>query len=164
MEGFFKEEKYSFVGRYSVFVDDKYRLAVPSPFRKIIAQESSPTLFLASGLPGVLFVFTQSIWDKFCRLHNPKDSLFNPKTWELTHDTWPVNMDNLGRILITERMRERFKITVGSEVVVVGNGLIFSFWTREIYDKTLGKRDPTDFWKELLGEGWAEKGWFVEEG
>jgi|UniRef100_A0A7C3YTP8 MraZ protein len=147
------DEKRNFVGRYFFRVDEKFRVAVPSSFRKIITQESNHTLFLFPGPFKMIFVFTQSgwreFWDCLQRLYNPTRSPFNFQLMQLTQNTWDVSMDSLGRILINEHLREYTGITVGSEVVVMGFNDCFGIATKKVFEESIAKFSVEKIWQDL---------------
>lgn len=144
---------YDFVGRHFFLVDEKFRVAVPSDFRKIITQETNQTLFLFPGPFNMIFVFTHSfwreVWDRLQKLYNPNGSLFNLNLMRLSQETWGVRMDSLGRILINEHLRKHIGITMGSEVAIMGFTTHFGIATRKIYEEIMGKFSLGEVWRDL---------------
>lgn len=144
---------YGFVGHYFFLVDEKFRVAVPSSFRKIITQETNQTLFLFPGPFSTIFVFTHSfwreVWDRLQKLYNPTGSPFNIQLMRLGPETWDVKMDSLGRILINEHLRKYIGINVGTEVAIMGFTTHFGIATRKVYDEIMGKFSLREVWRDL---------------
>ncbi len=147
------EKCYEFVGEYFFSVDEKFRVAVPSSFRKVISEEPNQTLFLFPGPYKTILVFThffwREFWDRLEKLYNPRGLLLNFDLLRLSKNTWNVRMDSLGRILINEPLRKYTGITAGSEVVILGYTNFFIIAPRKYYDEKIGKDSEEKVWQVL---------------
>ncbi len=154
----------SFVGRYFFLVDESFRVAVPSSFRKVINEEPTDnTLFLFPGPKFTIRCFPRSSWEEFRhrleKTYNPKNKPVSEVLEYISENTWDVKMDAQGRILINEHLRKHAKITVGSEVVIRGFEKYFGITSRENYEKERRYR-LEEIWKDIV----AEEGSLKEEG
>ncbi len=107
----------SFIGEYTYSIDDKKRLAIPSNFRQILGKKAIVT----KGLDNCLFLYPLKEWeklaDKLSKLPLAKADARGFGRLMLV-GAMPVNIDNLGRILIPDFLKEFASLK--KKVVVAG--------------------------------------------
>lgn len=154
----------NFVGHYFFLVDESFRLAVPSSYRKLINEEPSNILFLFPGPEKTIHCFPQSSWQEFRnrleKTYNPQGKPISLRLSFLTEHTWETKMDAQGRILINEYLREYAEITAGSEVVIRGFETHFGITSRKNYEREMKEKEfiLEEIWKEMV----AEKGFLKD--
>jgi MraZ protein len=117
-----------FIGQYEHHAEEKGRLSVPKKFRSALAEGA----VLSQGLDGCLFLYPKVTWeqliDKLSQLPLTRSDARN-FTRSLSFGATEVEIDNLGRILIPEYLRQFASIT--GDVIVAG-----AVDRIEIWDKT----------------------------
>jgi len=117
-----------FTGRYYHTIETKGRLAIPASFREELASGGVVTW----GLDGCLFLFPDSYWQK---LSEKLASLpmTNPQARNLTRllvqSAQPLNLDNQGRTLLPDHLRQQAQLK--KQVVIAG-----VFNRLEVWDKS----------------------------
>ncbi len=107
------------VGQYSHSIDDKNRLSLPAKFR----QEMGKKVVITPGLDSCLFIFTVKQWEKISeRLSVSENSMLQADNRGfnryLLGGAVEVEVDAVGRMLLSPHLRERGKLT--SKVVFIG--------------------------------------------
>lgn len=106
-----------FIGEYIYSIDDKKRLAIPSKFRKVLGQKA----VITRGLDNCLFLFPLKEWqklaDKLSRLPLSQSDARGFARIMLI-GAMDVNLDNLGRILIPDYLKNYGSLK--KKVVVAG--------------------------------------------
>lgn len=119
-----------FIGTHYHTLDDKFRVALPKPFRDQLSSGSVITY----GLDGALFIFTADSWSKLV------DKLQNlPLTSKpardflrlLTYHATPLDPDNHGRVLLPENLRQLGGLN--KEIVFAGALTRVEVWDKARY-------------------------------
>src|SRR5262249_35168874 len=126
-------------GSYPAKVDDKGRLKLPADFRSKIEEEFGPRFFITASLEiDSVHLYPLPIWEEIERKlsDQPMTNASVDKFMNITgYYGAEVSMDNQGRILIPQRLREAVQIR--DEVNVMGKMRFLSIWNDENYKKKL---------------------------
>jgi MraZ protein len=125
-----------FLGQYHHNLDSKNRLTIPSRFRELLADGA----YVMQGFDRNLMVLTASAFAKIYQRSNLM-SLTDPITRLLKRLIFStashVDVDNAGRILIPEFLRQ--VIDLQSEAVVVGVGDYFEIWSPDLWTEQINQ-------------------------
>jgi MraZ protein len=125
-----------FLGQYHHNLDSKNRLTIPSRFRELLADGA----YVMQGFDRNLMVLTASAFAKIYQRSNLM-SLTDPTTRLLKRLIFStashVDVDNAGRILIPEFLRQ--VIDLQSEAVVVGVGDYFEIWSPDLWTEQINQ-------------------------
>lgn len=129
-----------FFGQYRHSLDDKKRLTIPSRFR----DELKDGAYVVEGLDGNLMVFTTVVFEKIYQKIGAL-SLTDEGVRDLRRKFFSnadyLEIDNFGRILIPEFLRETARIQ--NEAVVTGAGSYFEIWSPDAWEQCLTRlQDP----------------------
>ena len=138
------------IGEYKHLLDPKKRLAIPAKLRKEVGERA----VLTRGLENCLFLFAMNVWEEFAAKLSAlpmgqKDSRGFARL--LLSGAAEVELDQLGRILIPENLREYAWLQ--KAVMVVGVGKRLEIWDAakwSAYKKDIEKNG--DQIAEKLGE------------
>jgi len=123
-----------FIGEYTVKVDDKGRLILPSSFKSVISVDDLRLVVKRDLFSNCLEMFTYEEWAKESEKVKSRLNFFNrehSQFWrEYMRDRAVVEPDEkLGRISIPKRLLEQ--IGVEREVVFAGNDHKIEIWAKE---------------------------------
>jgi MraZ protein len=124
-----------FVGKNVHTIDDKGRVVLPAPFRKLL--EGSDRCYLAPSVDGCITLLRE---EDFQREGNKLMAEANTpqgrrKLRKFSSDAQVQRVDKAGRILINEDLRSFAGIATSSEVVVNGNFLSGEIWNPRRFDE-----------------------------
>lgn len=94
-----------FIGEYTYSIDEKKRLAIPSKFRKILGKKA----VITRGLEQCLFLYPMKEWKKLItKLSQLPLSQADARGFVrlILAGAMEVNIDNLGRILLPDYLKE----------------------------------------------------------
>lgn len=94
-----------FIGEYTYSIDEKKRLAIPSKFRKIIGKKA----VITRGLDQCLFLYPMKEWKKLVeKLSQLPLAQSDARGFVrlMLAGAMEVNIDNLGRILLPDYLKE----------------------------------------------------------
>lgn len=94
-----------FIGEYTYSIDEKKRLAIPSKFRKILGKKA----VITRGLEQCLFLYPMKEWKKLItKLSQLPLSQADARGFVrlMLAGAMEVNIDNLGRILLPDYLKE----------------------------------------------------------
>lgn len=145
-----------FIGEYSVKIDDKGRVIVPSPFKSILSENNEVKFVVKKDLyEECLQLFTYSEWEKESERVKERLNFFNKKHAEF----WREYMRNravvepdgkLGRISIPKKLLSGIGAT--KEVIFAGNDHMIEIWAKEKYElKEMSNSDFISLAQEILG-------------
>ena len=158
-----------FNGKHIHKVDGKGRMSIASEFReklkereKLFSSESASsqdpdstmTLILTQGMgTRHIWCFPVDVWDRKVEQINklPNTEKVKEIRRHLIGGAQECEIDRLGRILISPSLREYAGITAG-DVVVTGMGETFELWSKESYDRIVGKADQEKSVQEYAEE------------
>ncbi len=143
-------------GSHSAKVDEKGRLKLPSEFRSKIEEEYGTKFFITASLElDSANLYPLPVWEGI------EQKVASQPMTNSSVDTFmditgyygaEVSMDNQGRILIPQRLREAVQIR--DEVNVMGKMRFLSIWNDESYkNKRLNRPFSKEDARELSGLG-----------
>ena len=144
-----------FIGEYTVKVDDKGRLILPSSFKSVISIDDLRLVVKKDLFSNCLEMFTYEEWAKESEKVKSRLNFFNrehSQFWrEYMRDRAVVEPDEkLGRISIPKRLLEQ--IGVEREVVFAGNDHKIEIWAKENFQNTkLPESDYLALAEKILG-------------
>lgn len=113
------------MGQYTVVLDDKKRLSIPSPFRRILGSR----MILTRGLDSCLFVYSKKSWsaivEKMGALSLGANEGRGFNRFLLAGAT-EAEVDSAGRVLVPEFLKQFAGLT--KNVVVAGVGDRAEMW------------------------------------
>ena len=131
----------TFIGEYTVKVDDKGRLVFPSAFKSVMPSEEDLRFVIKKDIfTDCLEMYTFREWERQSEEVKSRLNFFNRKHalfWrEYMRDRAIVEPDpKLGRISIPRKLLEA--IGVNKEVVFAGNDFKIEIWAREKYSENV---------------------------
>jgi MraZ protein len=145
-----------FIGEYTVKLDDKGRLVVPSPFKSLLSESGDSRFVVKRHLfENCLEMYTYEEWTRASEQLKARLNFFNRE-----HDAfWREYMrgraevepdEKLGRISIPKHLLD--EISVGKEVVFAGNDHKIEIWAKESFlQKKMDSDDFTALAEKILG-------------
>ncbi len=117
-------------------VDAKGRVSIPAPFRKVLAAEGSPALYLRPEVQGKPAIegFGETYFDKEAAAleqMQPTDPAFEALADLMISRTSSMPLDETGRIVLPAALREAAGIE--GEAIFVGRIRTFQIWKPENY-------------------------------
>ena len=129
-----------FIGEYTVKLDDKGRLVLPSAFKNAVAAGEELKFVVKKDIfSDCLEMYTFAEWERQSEEVKSRLNFFNQQHaafWrEYTRNRAIVEPDSkIGRISIPKKMLEA--IGVNREVVFTGNDFKIEVWAKERYDES----------------------------
>jgi len=119
-----------FYGEYTYSIDEKKRLAIPPKFRKVLGKKA----VITKGLDQCLFLYPEKEWGilakKLSKLPLSQSDARGFARLMLT-GAMEVEIDNLGRILIPDYLKEYAKLK--KKVVIAGVYNRIEIWDEKIW-------------------------------
>ena len=121
-----------FYGEYAHTIDRKGRVIIPAKFRQALKDQHSGGLFLTRGLDGCLFLFPEQEWR--AAEAKIKQVPFTKAEGRKFHRMFfsgasEVDVDGLGRLLVSKSLKEYAQIKQG--VIIVGVSNRIEIWAKE---------------------------------
>ncbi|MBM4177216.1 division/cell wall cluster transcriptional repressor MraZ [Candidatus Gribaldobacteria bacterium] len=117
-----------FLGEFTYKIDEKKRMGVPPSFRQLLGKKA----VITRGLDNCLFLYPMKTWEAFAKkIAEMPSSQADARGFArlMLAGAMEVSIDNLGRVLIPDYLKDYAKIS--KEVIVAG------LYNRvEIWDKT----------------------------
>lgn len=136
-------------------LDAKSRIAIPSHMRSRLGEE-----FVASlGLGDFISLYPQDQWEEL--LNNVQNSKLPTEkkkkiSMYLVSSADKVNLDSQGRLLISERLKDKVALAGEKEAVVFGNINHIEIWNKDKFEDqvaSISKEEVIDIMDELNGIG-----------
>lgn len=136
-------------------LDAKSRIAIPSHMRSRLGEE-----FVASlGLGDFISLYPQDQWEEL--LNNVQNSKLPTEkkkkiSMYLVSSADKVNLDSQGRLLISERLKDKVALAGEKEAVVFGNINHIEIWNKVKFEDqvaSISKEEVIDIMDELNGIG-----------
>lgn len=106
------------IGEYTHTIDDKNRVSLPSKFRSLMGKK----IVITPGLDQSLFAFTVKEWEKIAGKLSENSSILSADMRSFTRYMFggavEVEVDNIGRVLVPDFLRERANLK--TKVVLIG--------------------------------------------
>lgn len=139
-----------FLGEYKHQTDEKFRLRLPSAFKKLLGNE----YYALKGTNGCLFVFTKNYLQTVLSEKINQTSLFDERVQKplrlLLSSAFLLEEDNQGRILLPKSLREF--ATINKDVVILGLGNHIEIWDSEKWNEYQTSENAFDTVLEGLKE------------
>ncbi len=123
-----------FLGHYVHSLDDKGRLTIPARFR----DELSGAIVITRGFDRCLTVYPLEVWNQIAQKVNAS-SLTDPRGRTLRRfffaDAMLAELDQQGRVLLPDHLREYAGLNLTTEVVVVGLDRFLELWTPQWWEE-----------------------------
>lgn len=135
-----------FIGEYSHIIDEKRRLAIPAKFRRELGRQA----VITRGLDNCLFVFPEAEWQELAqKLGSLPLGQSDARGFIrlMLAGAMDVSLDNLGRILVPDYLKEYAFLK--KQVVITG-----VFNRLEVWDEAM--------WREYKGRSEKEIGNMAE--
>ena len=136
-------------------LDAKSRIAIPSHMRSRLGEE-----FVASlGLGDFISLYPQDQWEELLsNVQNSKLPTEKKKkiSMYLVSSADKVNLDSQGRLLISERLKDKVALAGEKEAVVFGNINHIEIWNKAKFEDqvaSISKEEVIDIMDELNGIG-----------
>lgn len=125
-----------FTGEYECKMDAKGRVLLPAKIKARLPECSKHEIILSRGFEPCLVIYTKEeynkVYEKFSSL-----STYNPEQRRLQRTFFRVSseveLDNLGRFLITKRFAQYAQLE--KEILIVGAGNVLEIWNPDVYDQ-----------------------------
>ena len=144
-----------FRGSAHTKIDEKGRLKVPTDFRRILEERYGPEVFITSVLGTSATLYPLSVWEEIEERLAKVPSSNRTKQRYLERVNYfgqQLRLDNQGRVVIPQTLRESAEIT--GEVVVSGRLEHLEIWNRERFDqKLLAEEFTEEDFEDLAGLG-----------
>lgn len=117
-----------FLGEYQYLLDEKKRLAIPSKFRKALKEKA----IITRGLDGCLFLYPKKEWQKLAeKLGKLPLGQADARGFQrmMLSGAMEVEIDNLGRILIPDYLKEYADLK--KRVIIIGLYNHLELWAEE---------------------------------
>lgn len=130
----------TFIGEYSVKVDDKGRVVFPSPFKSLMPAEGDMRFVVKKDIfENCLEMYTFEEWERQSEEVKSELNFFNRSHaafWrEFMRDRAVVEPDaKLGRLSIPKKLLESIGVT--KEVVFSGNDYKIEIWAKESFEQS----------------------------
>ena len=140
----------SFRGSYRHSLDDKGRLALPKPFRKVTGVKKKegpePNLVLTKGFNNCVSMYTEKDWPRYEQ--KLREELFTDQgsrdfVLELAEQTMDVPIDTVGRILIPALHMEMGGFRRSQEILILGVFDHIELWDPQRYREHIAKSEGT---------------------
>lgn len=137
-----------FIGEYIHTIDQKRRLAIPSKFRKSLGKKA----VITQGLDDCLVIYPIEEWNKKAgKLESLPDGQVNARTFAriILSGASEVDLDNLGRALIPEHLKEYASLK--KNVAILGLSNRIELWDQDKWQSYKAKMEKTveDFAQQL---------------
>lgn len=117
-----------FMGQYNIIIDNKNRLIIPAKYRNKVTNN----LVISRGLDGCLSLYPQEKWDDIAnKLNKLPTSKKQARAYAraLLSSASDVELDNKGRLVIPENLRELADLT--KNCLIIGVGDYMEIWDEE---------------------------------
>jgi MraZ protein len=136
------------IGEYTHTIDEKNRVSLPSKFRSLMGKK----IVITPGLDQCLFAFAPKEWERIAGKLSENSSMLSSDMRSFTRYMFggasEVEVDNIGRVLVPDFLRERANLK--TKVVLIGVQNRVEIWNEKSW---------TDYKKQVekQADGLAEK-------
>lgn len=117
------------IGEYTHTIDEKNRVSLPSKFRSLMGKK----IVITPGLDQCLFAFTLKEWERIASKLSENSSMLSADMRSFTRYMFggasEVEVDNVGRVLVPDFLRERASLK--SKVVLIGVQNRLEIWNEK---------------------------------
>lgn len=122
-----QEKMLTAFGTISTKLDAKNRLKIPARFKELISEYRK--LYFYKGLNGTYYLDIPPVWKQTIARIKSKANRFNPKfavfEQHFFNSAFDLNVDDHGRVVLSQHIMDLLKLSPGGELLVqgVGDGL-----------------------------------------
>ena len=136
----------SFIGSYSINMDAKGRIAIPTRAREALSAPSDGRIVItANVMDRCLLIYTEAEWlellPKLQALPNLKSAARRLQRIVMGYAT-EMELDPSGRVLLAPTLREYAKLE--KKLILSGQGNKFELWSDELWQEYLQKTGDMD--------------------
>ena len=117
------------IGEYTHIIDNKNRISLPSKFRSSMGKK----IVVTPGLDKCLFAFTTAEWQRIAAKLSENASMLSADMRSFTRYMFggasEVSVDNIGRILVPDFLKDRANLK--TKVVVIGVQNRLEIWNEK---------------------------------
>jgi len=117
------------IGEYTHTIDDKNRVSLPSKVRSLMGKK----IVITPGLDQCLFAFTLKEWQRIAEKLSENSSMLSSDMRSFTRYMFggasEVEVDNIGRVLVPDFLRERANLK--TKVVLIGVQNRLEIWNEK---------------------------------
>lgn len=121
------------IGEYTHTIDEKNRVSLPAKFRTSMGKK----IVLTQGLDNCLFVFTTKEWERIANKLSENASMLSSDMRSFTRYMFggavEVEVDNIGRVLVPDFLRDRAGLK--SKVVLIGVQNRLEIWNEKSWSE-----------------------------
>ncbi len=140
----------TFMGTYTVKLDEKGRIFIPAGYRKMLVEMGQRSIVLRKDTDNAcLIVYPETVWNKkvevLSETLNEWDSEDNMLLTQFMAEAEQVEMDSQGRVLLQKRLLQLLQSEQAStsELLIVGMRDRFAIWDKETFEASM--MDSKDF-------------------
>lgn len=124
-------------GTYSVSLDEKFRISVPSMWRKRISPEAEGTFVIIKGFEGSLLAMPEDEWEKYWDdIESLPENAETRTLKRIILNNMKISvMDKQGRVSFSQELCEFAEIK--KELVLVGKGSKIEVWDPQALEKNI---------------------------
>ncbi|MDD9868117.1 MAG: division/cell wall cluster transcriptional repressor MraZ [Candidatus Campbellbacteria bacterium] len=139
------------IGEYKHKMDEKFRVSLPSRFRKNLGN----TIVLTRGLERCVFAYNLSRWkeitDRLSKLDGSRPERRKFLRFFISGAT-EVDIDSAGRILVPRFLLEFADLKQNKEVIIAGVQSRIELWNEEKWEEYKTKMENDEALTDNLGE------------
>jgi MraZ protein len=117
------------IGEYTHTIDEKNRVSLPSKFRSLMGKK----IVITPGLDQCLFAFTIKEWERIAGKLSENSSMLSSDMRSFTRYMFggasEVEVDNIGRVLVPDFLRERANLK--NKVTLIGVQNRLEIWNEK---------------------------------
>jgi len=128
-------------GSYSVSVDSKGRIVIPTSFRDLLLAQSQGQLAIGlDATENCLVIHTRAHWEELksvlVGMKSAKSSVREMKRI-LLGSTKLAEIDSSGRLLVPKELRMIAQVEVNRPALLMGNGKSIELWKIELFEQSV---------------------------
>lgn len=140
-----KKEMLDAFGTISTKLDSKNRLKIPARFKELISEYRK--LYFYKGLNGTYYLDVPPVWKKTIARIKSKANRFNPKfavfEQHFFNAAFDLNIDDHGRVVLSQHIMDLLKLQPGGELVVQGVGDGLALYAKTEFENILRASENT---------------------
>ena len=144
----------TFIGEYSIKVDEKGRMMLPSAFKKQIPEAAKDTFVVKKDIyENCLVLYPLDEWERQNQIIrnnlNPYNKEHNAFLRGFYKGSAEISLDNTNRMLIPKRLL--VEAGIDKDAVLAGQDSKIEVWSKERYDKIKVGEDFANLAEKIMG-------------
>lgn len=152
----FKKKMLTAFGTISTKLDAKNRLKIPARFKELISEYRK--LYFYKGLNGTYYLDVPPIWKQTIARIKSKANRFNPKfavfEQHFFNSAFDLNVDDHGRVVLSQHIMDLLKLEPGGELLVQGVGDGLAIYAKTEFESIL--KNTEDTYESVAAELFAD--------